>query len=128
MPDIGGDQAAFDKLQAELDIQIDARMADTRRNLLENFDYEVHERLKVYKDQAWTVLTDRQRWLADLARQELGGAAQFFDGWRRFTFSGLPSVDAPPGVYNLDWRDAEARNEHFFRFEHTLAQKIAVTL
>jgi len=108
-----------------LDTQIDARMTDTRRNLLENFDYEVHERLKVYKDQAWTVLTDRQRWLADLARQELGGAAQFFDGWRRFSFSGLPSVDAPPGVYNLDWRDAEARNEHFFRFEHPLAQKIA---
>ena len=117
-------QAAFDKLQAELDTQIDARMADTRRNLLENFDYEVHERLKVYKDQAFTVLSDRQRWLADLARQELEPAATFFDGWNRFSFSGPSSVDAIPGVYNLDWRDAETRNETFFRLEHPLAQTI----
>jgi len=117
-------QTAFDKLQAELDTEIGARMADTRRNLLENFDYEVHERLKIYKDQACTVLSDRQRWLADLARQELGPAARFFDGWTRFNFAGLPSVDATPGVYNLDWRDAESRNETFFRLEHPLAQTL----
>jgi adenine-specific DNA-methyltransferase len=117
-------QAAFDRLQAELDTQINARMADTRRNLLENFDYEVHERLKAYKDQTFTVLSDRQRWLADLARQELGAAATFFDGWNRFSFSGLPSLDATQGVYNLDWRDAESRNETFFRLEHPLAQSL----
>lgn len=117
-------QAAFDKLQAELDSQIDARMAETRQKLLENFDYEVHERLKIYKDQAYAVLSDRQRWLACLARQELGGAASFLDGWSRFQFSGSSSVDAPPGVYNLDWRDAEIRNEHFLRLEHPLAQHL----
>ncbi len=117
-------QAAFDRLQAELDTQIDARMADTRRNLLENFDYEVHERLRIYKDQASTALSDRQRWLAGLSRQELGAAATFFDGRNRFDFFGLPSVDATPGVYNLDWRDAETRNETFFRLEHPLAQAL----
>jgi superfamily II DNA or RNA helicase len=115
-------QAAFDRLQAELDTQIDARMAETRRKLLENFDYEVHERLKIYKDQACGVLSDRQRWLAALTHQELGGAVEFLDGGNRFRFSGLPSVDAPPGVYNLDWRDAESRSENFLRLEHPLAQ------
>lgn len=117
-------QAAFDQLQAELDTQIDERMTETRRNLLENFDYEVHERLKIYKDQACTVLSDRQRWLGALARQELGAAVEFFDGGNRFRFSGLATVDAPPGAYNLDWREAESRNENFFRLEHPLAQAI----
>ena len=27
-------------------------------------------------------------------------------------------------MYNLDWRDAEGRNEHFFRLEHPLAQAL----
>jgi len=40
-------EAAFDALQAELDSQIQARMADTRRSLLENFDEDVRARLRV---------------------------------------------------------------------------------
>jgi hypothetical protein len=48
----------------------------------------------------FTVLSGRRRWLAGVARQELGPAATFLDGWNRFNFSGLPSVDATPGVYN----------------------------
>ena len=34
--------AAFDRLQADLDEQIQARMAETREALLEHFDQDVH--------------------------------------------------------------------------------------
>ena len=38
---------AFKTLQAEMDERIQARMTDTRKLLLENFDEEVHERLRI---------------------------------------------------------------------------------
>src|ERR1019366_5109112 len=44
-------QAAFDKLQADLDAEIGARMADTHKVLLENFDEDVRARLRVRSDE-----------------------------------------------------------------------------
>jgi len=40
-------ETAFKALQAEMDEGIQARMSDTRKILLENFDEDVHERLRV---------------------------------------------------------------------------------
>src|SRR5690606_13281078 len=40
-------QTAFEKLRFELDEQIQTKMRDTRKMLLEHFDEDVHERLKV---------------------------------------------------------------------------------
>jgi superfamily II DNA or RNA helicase len=113
-------QAAFDRLQAELDTEIQTRMTDTRHNLLENFDYEVHDRLRIFKDQAETMLSERQRWLLDLARTELPEASFLVDV-QGFQYNG---PDAAPGIYNLDWRSAEKLSQHFLRLEHPLAQKI----
>ena len=39
--------AAFRALQAEMDEQIHSRLEDTRRTLLEHFDADVHERLRL---------------------------------------------------------------------------------
>src|SRR5580692_9113767 len=64
-------QAAFDKLRADLDAEIGARMADTHKVLLENFDEDVRARLRIRNDEAHAVLSERQRWLHCLAVQEL---------------------------------------------------------
>ena len=40
-------QASFDELQSELEVEIDENMKLTRKKLLENFDEEVHEKLRV---------------------------------------------------------------------------------
>jgi superfamily II DNA/RNA helicase len=40
-------KVAFDKLQLELNLEINQAMTQTRRKLLENFDDEVREKLKV---------------------------------------------------------------------------------
>ena len=45
-------EGAFERLQEEMSTQIDETMQDTRRKLLENFDAEVHDRLKVNLDEA----------------------------------------------------------------------------
>ena len=40
-------KTAFDKLQTELEVEIGTAMKDARTKLLENFDDEVHRRLKL---------------------------------------------------------------------------------
>lgn len=45
-------EVAFKTLQAEMDERIKARMDDTRRMLLENFDEDVHERLRIQLNDA----------------------------------------------------------------------------
>lgn len=113
-------QAAFDALQQRLDDQVRAGMERARRAFLENFDAEVHERLRIHKETAKESLDQRQRMLLDLARYVLGGRATFSDVEPRFTIS---EKDAST-IYHLDWQQAEARGDSFFRVDHPLAQDI----
>lgn len=112
---------AFDKLQGELDDQIQARMASTRQSLLENFDQEVNDRLRIHKDKTLESLSERERWLLSLTRTELDGHADFDLARPRFRYHG---PDAPPGPYNFDWREAEAKGETFYRQDHALAERL----
>jgi superfamily II DNA/RNA helicase len=114
-------QAAFDALQAELDTQIQARLAQTRRNLLENFDEEVRSRLRVSQKNTLETLSQRERCLLDLTRVELNGRAEFDPALPRFRYT---DPDAREGWYNLNWKQAEARGEHFYRQDHPLAVQL----
>jgi adenine-specific DNA-methyltransferase len=75
---------AFDALQLEFDDRIKAGLDTARRAFLENFDAEVHDRLRVHKDQAKAALDQRQRTLLDLAKFGLGERATFDDSEPRF--------------------------------------------
>jgi len=126
-------QTAFDALQAELDDKISQAMMETRRSLLENFDEEVHARLRLYRDDAQSALTlsalsRRSQWLLALTRFELDGQATFEAQHPRFQVrsGGLGDNDYP-GSYNLDWKEAEARDEAFYSPEHPLAQRLLQT-
>ena len=117
-------EAAFDQLQAELDETIGTRLAETRRILLENFDEEVHARMRVHREQALAALSTRQRWLLELTKQELGTDAAFDQSQPRFSYSGNL---APSGAYNFDWKLAEERGEHFYRLGTPLADSVIAT-
>ena len=108
-------QAGFDELQRELEEQIQSRMAQTRKLLLENFDEEVHERLKMRREETSQALDRRTEWLLALARREMGSAAEWLAP-ARFCFEG--------NVYNADWRDAEKSGDQFFRPDLPLAQRL----
>ena len=112
---------AFDRLQAELDDQIRKQMAVTRQALLENFDQEVAERLRINKDKTLESLNDRERWLLALSRIELDGYATFDPSEPRFNYRG---GDAPTGHYHLDWKAAERLGDIFFRQDHPLAVQL----
>jgi adenine-specific DNA-methyltransferase len=113
--------AAFDMLQAELDDQIQAKMQSTRRVLLEHFDEDVRSRLRASQEKTIASLSQRERWLFDLTRHELDGEAEFDPATPRFRYRGNRSSH---GWYNLDWKDAESRSEHFYRPDHALAVEI----
>jgi len=112
---------AFDALQLELDDKIRAGLDTARRAFLENFDAEVHERLRVHKDAAKQSLDQRQRMLLDLAKFGLGGRAAFDEREPRFQMKADGGVEQR---FHLEWQRAEALGDTFFRVDHPLAQEL----
>ncbi len=114
-------KAAFDALQAELDAKIQVRLAATRQALMEHFDEDVRSRLKLSQEKTIECLSQRERWLLELTRVELNGQARFDPQRPRFQYSG---PDARQRWYNLDWKEAENADEHFYRPDHPLALRL----
>lgn len=113
---------AFDALQRELDQTIKAGLDSARRAFLENFDAEVHDRLRVHKEAAKQTIGEQQRMLLDLAKFELGERATFDDLQPRFELKS--SDDRDPLRFHLDWQRAEALGDTFFRIDHPLAEEL----
>jgi hypothetical protein len=113
---------AFDTLQLELDDKIKAGIDTARRAFLENFDAEVHERLRVHKDAAKQSLGEQQRMLLDLAKFGLGGRATFDKSEPRFQVK--PEGAGDEQRFHLEWQRAEALGDAFFRIDHPLAQEL----
>ena len=115
-------KTAFDQLQLELSLEIDQAMNRTRQQLLENFDDEVREKLKV-RDAASKAYLDRfEQLLMRLTRQELDGNAEFPDGSSfRLLSNPFPGWigDIPVGLYELPRRSGDA---HLYRINHPLAE------
>lgn len=112
---------AFDQLQFELSTEIDASMTRTRQQLLENFDDEVREKLRVRDLDAKEFLSRYERLLMQLTRYELGDRADFADG-AHFTLHSQPfpahAGEIPLGLYELPRQSGDA---HLFRLNHPLA-------
>lgn len=113
-------KVAFDQLQLELSLEIDESMASTRRKLLENFDDEVRDKLKVRDEASKSYLNRYERLLIELARHELGGQATF-DSDSSFVLNTSSFPDVPTGRYELPRRSGEA---HLFRLNHPLAEAL----
>ena len=114
-------KAAFDGLQLELSLEIDQTMTQTRQKLLENFDDEVREKLKVRADDSKAVLNHFEHRLMQLTRHELDGNAKFVDDSAfRLVSSPFPGT-IPLGLYELPRRSGEA---HTYRLAHPLAEAV----
>lgn len=117
-------KAAFDELQSELGSEISEAMTVARRKLMENFDDEVREKLKLRDHDTNLHLNHFEQQLMRLAGHELEGAATFING-SSFRLDTLPSWlgngGIPTGLYELPRRSGEA---HFFRVNHPLGDAI----
>lgn len=114
-------QAAFDQLQLELSFEINEAMTRTRQRLLEHFDDEVREKLKVRDEASKAYLNRFERLLIDLTRYETGDHANFLNA-SSFQLNSSPFPgDIPLGLYELPRRSGEA---HLYRLNHPLAEAV----
>ncbi len=114
-------KTSFDQLQSELGIQIDEAMTRARQLLLEHFDDEVREKLRVSDESSRLYLNRYERMLMDLTRFELRDYAEFLSE-SAFQLNSWPfKGDVPLGLYELPRRTGEA---HLYRLAHPLAEQI----
>ncbi|WNY25459.1 SNF2-related protein [Methanolapillus millepedarum] len=118
-------QTSFDQLQQELSVEIDENMQTTRQKLLENFDNEVTEKLKVYNKQTNLCLNKYEVLLWELTKYMLYGMADFNDSQMSFTLHESIQDDSgkeiPTGLYFLKRGN---QSGHCYRINNPLAQWI----
>lgn len=116
-------RTSFARLQRELNAQINEAITNTRRQLLENFDEEVHAKMKVARSESKGHQTRYERMLMRLTRHELNGHAAFSESEESFHLNEnpFPDLDIQPGRYELPRRSGEA---HLYRLGHPLALRL----
>jgi len=114
-------RTAFDQLQLELSFEINEAMTQTRRKLLENFDDEVREKLRVQDQSSKAVLDRFEQLLMRLSRHELKEHAEFLND-SSFRLKVSPFMgEIPLGLYELPRRSGDA---HTYRLNHPLAEAV----
>ena len=116
-------QKAFDNLQNEMSKPIDEKMKKTRQKLLENFDAEVHEKLKNHKIESQKILDKHQNWLWKITKLVLEDNALFDSNTHTFHLKSIPFGlgNIPRGPYEMG---NDIKNSHIYRLEHPLAKNI----
>ena len=111
----------FTQLRLELDEQISEAMDRTRAQLLENFDAEVHDKLKVNLQESKAYLDRYSRMLWQLTQHGLTSYAKLHTDRYRFTLQQRPAsgLAVPLGDYELGKNIEDA---HTYRVGHPLAQ------
>lgn len=115
-------QMQFDFLQKEMEESISESLDDTRRQLLENFDAEVHEKLRINMEESMAYLDRYESMLWNLTRHELNGDATFVDSQYQFHLKNLPTgapASIQVGAYQISKKPETA---HRFRLGHPLAK------
>jgi ERCC4-related helicase len=117
-------KSSFEQLQFDLSGEINDAMVKTSQVLLENFDEEVQEKLRMRADDSRNVRNRFERMLMDLTRAELAHCAAFDDDG--FDLRHIPTgiehgglVGIELGRYELPRRSGDA---HLYRINHPLAR------
>ena len=115
----------FDKLQSELEVEIGTALKDARSKLLENFDDDVHRKLRLRDSETKTQLSRYGLWLWNLTRIELGNAAAFDNRTHGFSLKSVPSElpHVPTGTYRLVTEKVGEGDIHY-RLGHPLAEAL----
>ena len=125
-------EAAFQKLQDEMDASIRARMDDTRRKLFERFDEDVHQRLRIRLADAKAQLDRVGQRFWSLTRFILADRARFDDEALAFDLREAPSPEISPGRYHLISKSqpepghdrSEEQSRFLYRLSHPLGEKV----
>jgi hypothetical protein len=125
-------EVAFQKLREEMDEQIRSRMDDTRKQLFEHFDEDVHQRLRLQLADANAQLDRVGRRFWSLTRHILDGSAHFNEYDLSFDLEKSPSDNTEAGRYYLISKSKPAseddlgqgRNRFLYRLSHPLGEHV----
>ena len=116
-------EEAFNELQAELEVNISDAMQQTRQKLLENFDEEVHEKLRINLQESKDYLSRYESWLWNITQFALNSNADFSTNEHSFRLLKNPYSDLKihPGPYRIG---KAIDDSNVYRIGHPLAQRI----
>lgn len=125
-------EAAFQKLQEEMDESIRSRMDDTRRKLFERFDEDVHQRLRIKLADAKAQLDRVGQRFWTLTRYILADRARFDDDALAFDLREPPHPDISAGRYHLISKSqpepghdrSEEQGRYLYRLSHPLGENV----
>jgi len=114
---------AFDDLQSEMDFSIQENMGEAKQKLLENFDAEVHEKLRLNLAESKLYLDTYEKWLWEVTKFYLTDKADFSEHDYSFSLTSnpFPAEIIPPGPYKIG---KHVDDSHVYRPGHPLASNI----
>jgi hypothetical protein len=114
---------AFDFLQKEMEPEIELGIDLTRKKLLENFDEEVHEKLRINLQESKDYLSKYESWLWNITQFSLNSNANFSANEHSFRLLKNPYSDLKihPGPYRIG---KAIDDSNVYRIGHPLAQRI----
>ena len=120
--------AAFKQLQTEMDESIKARMDDTRKVLMEQFDEDVHGRLKLRLSDARSNMDRIGRLFWTLTRFILRDRARFSDEFLMFDLDQPPKDEIKPGSYHMISKSQpNLPGDFLYRLSHPLGEWVIAT-
>ena len=127
--------AAFGALRKELDDSIQSRMSDTRQKLLEHFDEDVHERLKMELADTKSHLDSVGRRFWGLSQHIIGKRADWQEADHSFTLREPPAPALERGRYYLisknkrlsDQKPEDQHGHFLYRLSHPLGEWVTDT-
>ncbi len=111
---------AFEQLQEEMQQQIDERMTEVRSQVLENFDINVQEHLRMTRDETGAFLNRYEHIFWELTKYILSKEAVFNDNQHTFVLR-VPVAGQRTGKYAMLKNTDEAMP---YRFSSPLAQHV----
>jgi len=119
---------AFQKLQQEMEESIKSRLDDTRKVLLEQFDEDVHSRLKMRLNDAKANMDRISRLFWTLTRLILTDRASFDDHALSFDLQRPPTNDLKQGRYHLISKTQQnVTGDFLYRLSHPLGEWVIDT-
>jgi hypothetical protein len=118
---------AFNALQSELEDSISGALQKTRQQLLENFDEEVNEKLRVNLKESQACLSKYENWLWSMTefylKTHVTNHVSIHDQQHGFelTHNPFPALPIALGAYRMGKQVDDA---HVYRMSHPLAQRI----
>lgn len=133
-------ELAFEELQKELEADINDKLKQTQSQLIEHFDEDVHDKLKIQLDATLARLDKVSRWFWGVTRfalsdkegdkeiaNKLGAKAQFDEHNYSFALIQSPIANAPAGRYQLVRSQQNQQRQqdfmvHAYRLNHPLGE------